>query len=219
MKPDIETIKLLIVDDHQMIRDGIRVMLESQNKKNLFVITETDNGEDALKKVLQHQYDIVLIDYQLSKMTGAETVEKMLYYKPLTKILALSNYDEISYVNNMLAAGVKGYILKNIEPSQLLLAIKTIISGKAFYSNEVAVKLIEYEKVKTIQPEKNMLGLTKMQLVILKMIAQEMSNEEIAAGLSIAKRTVDSHRQNLLIKLNAKNTVGLVKAAYLLKLV
>ena len=219
MKPDIETIKLLIVDDHQMIRDGIRVMLESQNKKNLFVITETDNGEDALKKVLQHQYDIVLIDYQLSKMTGAETVEKMLYYKPLTKILALSNYDEISYVNNMLAAGVKGYILKNIEPSQLLLAIKTIISGKAFYSNEVAVKLIEYEKVKTIQPEKNMLGLTKMQLVILKMIAQEMSNEEIAVSLSIAKRTVDSHRQNLLIKLNAKNTVGLVKAAYLLKLV
>ena len=80
MKPDIETIKLLIVDDHQMIRDGIRVMLESQNKKNLFVITETDNGEDALKKVLQHQYDIVLIDYQLSKMTGAETVEKMLFY-------------------------------------------------------------------------------------------------------------------------------------------
>lgn len=219
MKPDIETIKLLIVDDHQMVRDGIRVMLESQNPKKIFAITETDNGEDALKKILQHQYDIVLIDYQLSKMTGAETVEKILFYKPQTKILALSNYDEISYVNSMLTAGVKGYILKNIEPSQLLLAIKTIISGKAFYSNEVAVKLIEYEKVKTKLPEKNMLGLTKMQLVILKKIAQEMSNEEIAVSLNIAKRTVDSHRQNLLIKLNAKNTVGLVKAAYLLNLV
>jgi DNA-binding NarL/FixJ family response regulator len=218
-KTSAEIIKLLIVDDHQMIRDGIKVMLESQSQDVLFKITETDNGEDALKKILQHEYDIVLIDYQLSKITGAETVEKILFYKPLTKILALSNYDEISYVNNMLAAGVKGYILKNIEPSQLLLAIKTIISGKAFYSNEVAVKLIEYEKVKTIQPEKNMLGLTKMQLVILKMIAQEMKNEEIAVSLNIAKRTVDSHRQNLLNKLNAKNTVGLVKAAYLLNLV
>lgn len=219
MTKDIETIKLLIVDDHQMVRDGIRIMLESQNKKYSFIIAETENGEDAVKKILQHRYDIVLMDYQLPKMTGAETVEKILLYRPKTKILALSNYDEVTYVTNMLNAGARGYILKNIEPAELLTAIKTILNDKPYYSNEVAVKLIENEKIKVKPPDPDRLGLTKMQLLILKMIAQEMSNDEIAVTLNIAKRTVDSHRQNLLVKLKVKNTVGLVKAAYLLKLI
>ena len=114
MEKELQTIHLLIVDDHQMIRDGIRVMLESQNTKYTFIISEAENGEDAVKKILRQQYDIVLIDYQLPKMTGPETVEKIILYQPKTKILALSNYDEITYVNNMLSAGARGYILKNI---------------------------------------------------------------------------------------------------------
>ena len=217
LKKEVETIRLLIVDDHQMVRDGIRVMLESQNKIFSFVITEAENGEDAVKKILHHIYDIILIDYQLPKMTGPETVEKILLYKPKTKILALSNYDEVTYIKNMLKAGAKGYILKNIEPSQLLNAIKTILSDKPYYSNEVAVKLIENEIPKPTPFENS--GLSKREMLVLKMIVQEMKNDEIAKSLNLAKRTIDSHRQNLLHKLNAKNTVGLVKAAYLLKLI
>ena len=219
MEKDIEVIHLLIVDDHQMVRDGIRVMLESQHQKYSFIIGEAENGEDAVKKILHQQYDIVLIDYQLPKMTGAETVEKILLYQPGTKILALSNYDEVTYVINMLNAGAKGYILKNIEPAELLTAIKTVLTNKPYYSNEVAVKLIENEKTKTKTVPPDKFGLTERELLILKMIALEMSNDEIANSLSVAKRTIDSHRQHLLLKLNAKNTVGLVKAAYLLKLI
>jgi DNA-binding NarL/FixJ family response regulator len=148
IKKDLEKIHLLIIDDHQMIRDGIRVMLESQNKNYSFVITEAENGEDAVKKILHTNFDIVLIDYQLPKMTGAETIKEILLYKPQTKILALSNYDEVTYINNMLKAGAKGYILKNIEPSELLTAIKTVLNNKKYYSNEVAVKLIENENKK-----------------------------------------------------------------------
>ncbi|MBL0145591.1 MAG: response regulator transcription factor [Chitinophagaceae bacterium] len=161
-----------------MIRDGIRVMLESQSNTYSFSITEADSGEDAVKKILRHTFDIILIDYQLPKMTGAETVEKIRLYQPNAKILALSNYDEVTYINNMLSAGVKGYILKNVEPTQLLTAIKTILNDKPYYSNEVAVKLLENEKTK---PKVNdTFGLTKRELTVLKMIAQEMNNEEIA---------------------------------------
>lgn len=219
MNKKIETIRLLIVDDHQMVRDGIRVMLESLSNKYTFIITEAEDGEEAVKKITRRRYDIVLIDYQLPKMTGAQTVENILLYKPGTIVLALSNYDELSYVTHMLKAGAKGYILKNIEPAQLLNAIKTVMEGKPFYSNEVAIKLIEKEKINVKPNKKDRFGLSERELLILKMIAQEMSNDEIAKSLYVAKRTIDSHRQNMLAKLNAKNTVGLVKAAYLLKLI
>jgi DNA-binding NarL/FixJ family response regulator len=212
-----QIIKLLIVDDHQMVRDGIRVMLESQKKIYSFLITEAETGEAAIKYVLNNSYDIVLIDYQLPKMTGMETVERILLYKPNTKILALSNYDELSYINNMLKAGVAGYILKNVEPSELIAAIKTILDNKAFYSNEVAVKLIESKK--NIVSSIDKYGLTKRELEILKCITQEKSNDEISEMLNISKRTVDSHRQNLLSKLHVKNTVGLTKIAIELRLI
>ena len=98
-----------------------------------------------------------------------------------------------------------------------LAAIKTILNDKPYYFNEVAVKLIENEKIKPVADNK--FGLSESELLILKMIAHEMSNDEIAVSLNITKRTVDFHRQHLLLKLNAKNTAGLVKAAYLLKLI
>jgi DNA-binding NarL/FixJ family response regulator len=210
-------VKLLIVDDHQMVRDGIRVMLESQNNILSFIITEAENGEDAIKYVLKNKYDIVLIDYQLPKMSGMETVEKILLYKPATKILALSNYDELTYINNMLKAGVSGYILKNIEPVELISAIKTILDDRIFYSNEVAVKLIESKKRTNAGIDRY--SLTKRELEILKLIAQEKTNDEMSSLLFIAKRTVDSHRQNLLRKLGVKNTAGLIKSAIEMKII
>jgi DNA-binding NarL/FixJ family response regulator len=212
-----EIVRLLIVDDHQMVRDGIRVMLESQNKVYTFIITEAENGEEAIKNILKTDYDIILIDYQLPKMTGMETVERILLYKPTTKILALSNYDELTYINNMLKAGASGYILKNVEPVELIAAIKTILNNKVFYSNEVAIKLIEGKK--GIASSIDKYSLTKRELEILKLITEEKTNDEISSLLFIAKRTVDSHRQNLLNKLGVKNTVGLTKIAIELKLV
>ncbi len=211
-----QIVRLLIVDDHQMVRDGIRVMLESQNKVFTFIITEAENGEDAIKNILKNDYDIILIDYQLPKMTGIETVERILLYKPTTKILALSNYEELTYINNMLKAGASGYILKNIEPVELIAAIKTILNDKVFYSNEIAIKLIENKKKTASHIDKY--SLTKRELEILKLITQEKTNDEISTLLFISKRTVDSHRQNLLNKLGVKNTVGLTKVAMELKM-
>ena len=119
----------------------------------------------------------------------------------------------------MISEGANGYILKNIEPSQLLHAIQVVLAGSSYYSNEVALKLIDSAKnPETVLPASKS-RLTKRELEILKMIALEMTNDEIANGLFISKRTVDTHRQNLLNKLHVKNTAGLIKAAYAFDLV
>ena len=214
-----QVIRLLIIDDHQMVRDGIRVMLESREAFLQFEIDEAENGEVGVKKILKKEFDIVLIDYQLPGMSGTETLQKIHLYKKDMKVLALSNYDELSYVKSMINEGASGYILKNIEPAQLIHAIQVVLTGSSYYSNEVALKLIDSAKSSDnfIPASKN--RLTKRELEILKMIALEMTNDEIAKGLFISKRTVDTHRQNLLNKLHVKNTAGLIKAAYAFNLV
>jgi DNA-binding NarL/FixJ family response regulator len=212
-------IRLLIIDDHQMVRDGIRMMLESKRDVLKFEIEEAENGEIAVQKILKNNFDIVLIDYQLPGMTGTETLQKIHLYKKDIKVLVLSNYDEYSYVRSMLDEGANGYILKNIDPSQLIHAIQSVLAGTPYYSNEVALKLIDSSRHADKLISINKSGLSKRELEVLKMIALEMTNDEIAKSLFISKRTVDTHRQNLLKKLQVKNTVGLIKAAYAFKLV
>lgn len=214
-----KVIRLLIIDDHQMVRDGIKVMLESRTELFQFDIDEAENGEIGVQKILKKFFDIVLIDYQLPGMTGTETLQKIRLYKKDMKVLALSNYDELSYVKSMIGEGANGYILKNIEPSQLIQAIQAVLGGSSYYSNEVALKLIDSAKSSDVITPANKNRLTKRELEILKMIALEMTNDEIAKGLFISKRTVDTHRQNLLNKLHVKNTAGLIKAAYAFNLV
>lgn len=214
----LQAIDLLIVDDHQMIRDGIKVMLTSENKFYKFRIEEAESGEEAIQKVIHKKYDIIIVDYHLPGMNGAKTTEDILRYNHDVKLLALSNYDEVSYAESILAAGARGYILKNIEPLQLLTAIRTILSGKNFYSNEIALKLLEASQKNEINIVKNKNALTPREIEVLKMICQEKRNEQIANELCISKRTVDTHRQNLLSKLQVKNTVGLIKAAYKMEL-
>jgi DNA-binding NarL/FixJ family response regulator len=215
-----DKIKVMIVDDHQMVRDGIRIMLESQTKRFQFEITEAEDGESAINKLVKENFDIVLMDYQLPTITGAETVHNMLLYKRETKVLALSNYDEFTYITDMLKAGAKGYVLKNIGPDELLNAIETILGGKNYYSNDVAVKLIDVnsQSKKIIRGKRKNHGVTKREIEILKFIAGGLTNEVIAKKLKLSKRTVDSHRQNLLNKLGVNNTAGLLKSAYDLKL-
>jgi DNA-binding NarL/FixJ family response regulator len=215
----MQAIKILIVDDHKMIRDGLKLMLWSLKKALYFDIEEAESGEEALVKISRKNFQIVIIDYQMPGLSGAETAVRILRHKPQTKILALSNYDELPYVESMIQAGVKGYVLKNIEPSQMLSAIKTILEDKIYFSNEVATKLIETAKKDSLKNVVEKQSLTKREIEVLKMIAMELTNEEIAKNLSVCKRTVDTHRQNLLNKLHAKNTVGLVKAAYKLSLI
>ncbi|HEY0058050.1 MAG TPA: response regulator transcription factor [Flavisolibacter sp.] len=219
MNPEPNTyptpISVLIVDDHKLIRDGLKMMLVSLKKSRQFDIDEAEDGDQALKKLNGKDYHVIIIDYSMPGIASPEVVLRILRFKSNTKILVLSNYDDLVFIQNMIDAGVKGYVLKNIEPSQLLTAINTILENKMYYSNEIAVKLID--RVKDGSPVITTEGLTKREIEVLKLITLELNNEEIADRLSVSKRTIDAHRQNLLNKLNVKNTVGLIKAAYAFK--
>lgn len=214
----MKKIKILITDDHKLIRDGLKVMLELFNGKYIFSIDEASSGEAAIEKVKNKAYDIVMMDFQLPGMTGAEAARIIMQKKPGTKILALSNYSEYSYIDKMITTGkVKGYILKNISQDELLRAIETILADRRYYSNEIALSLLSHDKTEaeggvTSEAAIRQL-LSKRELEILRLIADENTNEAIAEKLSISKRTVDTHRQNIMVKLNVRNAVGLIKAA------
>jgi len=211
-------ITILIIDDHKLIRDGLKMMLASLKNTIVFRVDEAESGEEALMKMRRNSYDLALIDYQMPGISGAETIYRALRFNPQMKMLALSSYDEISYIQSMIDAGAKGYVLKDIEPKAMQNAIQTILSNEPYYCSKVAVKLIEYNEVNKLTEVKAKSILTPRQIQVLQLIVKEMTNEEIARELHVNKRTIDTHRQNLLVQLRAKNTAGLVNAAYRLKL-
>ena len=205
----MKKIKVLIVDDHKMIRDGLRSMLESHKKRYHFVIEEAETGEAGILQVKKSNYDIVLMDYQLPKLNGAETTREMLRFNPNINILGLSNYDESIYVENIINAGAKGYVLKNIDANELIKAILDTLNGKNYYSTEIAAKLLN--------PDKQKLSIREFE--ILRLIAAEHSTKEIADKLCLSKRTVEKHREHLLRKMKVSNTAGLLRQAQLCKLI
>src|SRR6185312_15814333 len=166
-----ETVNVLIIDDHKMVRDGLKIMLASLKKFIHFKVQEAESGEDALIKISRDNFDIAIIDYQMPGISGVETIYRILRSKPKMKILALSNYDELSYIQSMRDAGAHGYVLKNIEPSEMLNAIKTIQSDNFYYCNDVAIKLIESADEKKSQEMHLKSTLTKREIQVLKMIA------------------------------------------------
>jgi DNA-binding NarL/FixJ family response regulator len=210
----MKTLKVLITDDHKMVRDGIRSMLDSQDGKYNFNIQEAETGEEAVKKAKKNKYDIIIMDYLLPEMTGAKAVEEIMKAAPKANVLAISNYNEYMYIDKMVKAGVKGFVLKNISPEELVTAFETIMSGKLYYSNDVALRLLRFDNPKKEKRHKrNILKdiLSEREIQVLELISAEFTTEEIAKKLHLSKRTIDSHRRNLLLKLEVKNTAGLVK--------
>lgn len=216
-------IKILIVEDQQIVRYGIRCMLGIEDQKYEFILDDAETGEQGIEKIKEADFDLILMDYQLPAMSGPEAVVAMLKEKPKLHILAFSSYNEFIYADNMIKAGAKGYVLKNITREELITAFETILTGRNYYSNDVAVKMIDFKfnenplgrltKIKYDKIEK----LSPRETEILKLIACEYTNEQIANKLFISKRTVDTHRQNLLKKLDVKNTAGLMQYAFEIK--
>ena len=211
-------INVLIVDDHQMVRQGLKKMLLSLKPYRLIKVTEAENGESALRKIEKTPFDLVFMDYQMPGLSGLESIYRILRFKPLLKIITLSNYDELSFVESVRDAGAKGYLLKNIESPELLKAINTILEGNIYYSSDIAIKLLDAAESRTTEkkPEKN--HLTRREMEVLNLIAMELKNKEIAERLFISERTVGTHRRNIMMKLQVRNSVGLLKEALRMEL-
>jgi DNA-binding NarL/FixJ family response regulator len=219
--------KILLVDDQKMVRLGVACMLKGVGRKNglSFSFSEAESAEEAIAKAQRTFYDLILMDYALPKMSGPEAVKILIALNPKLKILALSGYIRSEYIDRMMRAGVKGYVLKTISADELILAIMAVLDNKKYYSHEVAMLAIESSKdlqsAYTLQLErkKNLERLSDREKEILKFISQGYTNELIGKTLQISKRTVDTHRQNLLLKLNVRKTAGLVSLAMDMELV
>jgi len=204
----MKKIRVYIADDHLMFRDGIKALLNAENQ---FEIVGEGDSEDAILSDCQRlNPDVVLMDISMKDTDGIEVTRKLRLKDPSTKILALSMHNEPHYIKSMLDSGANGYILKSTGRNEMITAIKTVVGGATFLSNEVSQNLLKGLNATTVP---NNIRLTPREIEVLKMIAEEYTNQEIADALFISTRTVDTHRRNLLEKLGLKNTAGLVKFA------
>lgn len=206
----MKKIKALIADDHRMFADGIISILAETD--NIEVIGEAVNGKDAVALAKNLNPDIILMDVNMPELNGIEATRQIKKAVPNVKILMITMHNTREYIQQILSTGAEGYILKNTGRDELLNAIMTIMSGEMFYSAEVTDLVMKSYKEPMIE-EKEEVKLSTRELEILKLISQEMTTAEIADTLFISHFTVDTHRKNLLNKLNVRNIAGLVKYA------
>jgi len=207
--------KILIVDDHEVVRDGLRNILLSLD--NISIAGEAGNGEDAIKLYNSVKPDLVIMDISMPGMNGIEATRIIKEKDPDAKILILTMHDNQEYLNQIIRSGAKGFILKNTDKEELLEAVKTVASGENFFSKDIS-KLIIDNYIRSAKEQDKSDGykevpLTKREIEILKLIASGYSNQEIANILYISYNTVDTHRKNIMHKLTIKNTAGLVRYA------
>jgi len=208
-------IQVVIADDHKIIRVGLRGLLERE--KDIEVTGEAENGNDLLALLKNTQPDVILMDIDMGTTSGIDATREVKKLFPAIHVLGLTMHEEQDYIVNMLEAGASGYLLKNAGREELLAAIHTVNKGDSYFSQKVSATLLQaitkQKETPTAQAHYQNVPLSDREIEVLKLIAEEHSNGEIAEKLFISIRTVDTHRRNLLDKLNVKNTAGLVKYA------
>ena len=206
-----EIYKILLVDDHQMVMDGIKAMLRKQKKFK--IIGEVFNGKQAIEFIDNNERpDFVLTDISMPEMNGIELTKYLKENHPEIHVLVLSMYNEPETTNEIVLAEAEGYILKNTGQKELLEALDRIAGGGTFYSNEVVQTMMKnYSQEK--KQEVNVKILSEREIEILKLICDEKTTNEIAEELFISPRTVDTHRKNIAKKTGVKTIVGLIKFA------
>ena len=201
-------IRILIVDDHAIILDGLESLLNQ--KEDLTLVGKTGNGNYALAYLRKEEVDVLITDYSMPDMSGIDLMKTAKKLKPDLKVIVLSMHDETYLVEEMIAAGADAYILKKYAHSEIIQAIHIVAAGGQYWSPEVNQILIRGLKGNG-EPGTE---LSFREIEVLRLIVLEMTTREIAQKLSISERTIETHRMNLLRKTNSKNMVGLIKYAY-----
>ncbi|MBL0741106.1 response regulator [Chryseolinea lacunae] len=209
----MEKHKILIADDHSMIRDGIKTLLK-QNK-SYEVAGEAVNGREAVEKYKALRPDLIIMDISMPELNGMEAAKEILTEDPTARIVMLSMYDDEDYISLCMEYGVKGYVVKNETGSELDYAVKTVLKGQNYFSNQVQQVIFKkysnnVTRKKQKEPEVN---LTTREVEILKLISEGLTSLQMADKLFISPRTVETHRANLMKKTGAKNSIELVKKA------
>jgi DNA-binding NarL/FixJ family response regulator len=212
--------RILLADDHTILRDGIRALLSAD--ADLDVVGEASNGAEVLAILETTPTDVVLMDVQMPVFDGFATMPEIRSRFPEVRVLVLTMLDHENYVARMLEAGALGYVLKNAAISEITYAIRTVAAGNPFLCTEIGLNML-YKAVSQSAGPSNLTSdengtatgsdLTARELEVLKLIAEGLTNGEISDKLFTSKRTIETHRQNIIAKTQAKNTAALIKLA------
>jgi DNA-binding NarL/FixJ family response regulator len=203
-------IKVFIVDDHYMVVEGIRSMLQTES--SIDWLGHASNADSCLAFLQQQQPDVLLMDINMPGKSGIELCAEVKQKYPFVFVLALSTFNQQSYIEKMMNNGASGYVLKNASQHELMEAIETVAKGKTFLSDEAAAVIRKDEK--STAPV-----ITRREKEVLELLADGLTNHQIAEKLFVSATTVDSHRKSLVAKLKAKNTPELIKLAFVHQLI
>lgn len=205
----MDSIRLMIVDDHQLFIDGLILILEKE--ASLQVVATANNGVDALQQLRSIACDVVMLDVEMPQMDGLESCKQIRKLYPETKIIALTTYDRSGVIRQMLQSGASGYLLKNTNKNEFIKAIATVAEGGTYLSSSASQSLINSIMNRT--ESGSLPQLTRREKEVLQLISQENSSQEIADQLHLSPNTIEYHRKNLFSKLNVKNVAGLIRVA------
>lgn len=217
---------IVLADDHSLVRDGIRALLEEE--KDLLVIGEVSNGKEAIAMVNEKQPDLLIIDIRMPEMNGIEAMEILRNQGTNTKCIILSMHDSEEYILKSVNAGASGYLLKDTGKTEFLKAIHTVRDGGKYFSGDISNVLVNNLLNRTTSPlptitvnkkDDNPFDLTSKELLILELVLSGLTNKQISEKLNKSKRTIETHRFNLMRKMDVKNLIDLSKKAQLHNLV
>ncbi len=209
-------IKILIADDHPLIAEGIKNTFE--NLVHFNVVATVNNGIEAINYIEKHLVDVALIDINMPIMDGVECAKEIIKNHKHIKVAMLSMHQESSIIKSLIEIGVKGYMLKTIPSDELLLAIKNIYRGKEYFNSDVTKALISDDKPNSFHQysKKSPLleELTTREKEVIKYISQGLTNSQVGEKLFISPRTVDTHRTNIMRKIEVNNVASLIRFAF-----
>lgn len=207
-------IKIFIADDHQVLIDGLKVVLDAHKKFE--VVGTAGNGINLINNVCSTHAEILIMDINMPEKDGIEVLKEFKERGYCCKVIVLSSYDDIHLIKEVMKLGASGYLSKDCAGDSIMEAIETVYHGKDYFSQNISRKIFS-SLSKNVTEDVNTLNiqmiLSEREMEILKLIVDEYSNKEISEKLCISNSTVETHRKNLIKKLNVKNTIGLVKYA------
>lgn len=205
--------RIVIADDHTILREGLCSLLTAEGSFD--VVAQADNGREALRAVIKHKPELILMDLSMPRTNGTEAIRHIKKRHPETKVIALTVHKADEYINAALAAGAEGYLLKDDCLNELLTAIRSVLDGKRYLSPSIADKVVSgYLGQQAVRGNPSPWeALTHREREVMKLVAEGYKNREIAEYLSISSKTVEKHRANLMKKLGLRSAADVIAYA------